>query len=759
MRIISTVLLSIATILSVTAAVFLTIDGNLARLTGWYSFKPGMPLFTAENTERLSEVSWMRIRDLHDTIECRKENDGTWWIITPFRDRLNPTVAAGILAFTEKARVVDTLPLNKQTRSRLREYGVQSNPHTITIKAPTNNNSKDLTTIARYTLGSASPWLADAGDGKSVIPTTYLRTDFYGKDKRIHVVSGNILNIFKDGLRALRDPRPLLFAPEALREISITHHTDGGEKSTPVTLRRASAETPWNIISPCITAADQDKVNNLAASFVGLSAAKVDDATDLQPTGPLDYTITFRLEGQPDPIELKIHRPFAAASDGQQICHATVNNRPVVFTLHAEPRVSRKGSYSRIVNSICNLPVLPIKAMAQIKSGAGSIYTSDLLLSLAELRSLRFSDIIDKDVERVVLRAHDSDESLRLMLIPGDIESEVSDIWMYSVGRTPFAEAEELIVRRFLNGLSSIPVRGVIDDLKEGENPRDFAARYGLNKPYYSLYIRPKSCLYRATLFGVDLPLVKDRDARLFYISRYRDPVSGKAKWVGMEKDGSTIYWLSTRLTRTFSLDPNTWRARNVVNFPISALRRITLGYQQSPLELSYDYIGETWTGKLAGEDVTPRVNPHRAQYYVRQLQKLKVAEWLDKEDEFALDSLRNPVFSVRLDLEITDYSDAEAVVMDSAELDHDSLDPAFGSSRREKAEDALTETNSTDAALRDAALRERETHATTITLEIAPSNNTSDKPFFYGRIVETGELFVLPFEDAQGLAGSILDM
>lgn len=753
MRIITTVFLALLAILSVTASVFLTIDGNLARLTGWYSFKPGMSLFSTENTTRLSDVCWMRIRDLHDTIECSKAEDGTWWINKPFLDRLNPTVAAAILTFTEKARVVDTLPLNKHTRSRLREYGVQSNPHTITLKV--KDSQENLTTIARYTLGNVSPWLADAGDGESVMPTSYLRTDFYGKDKRIHVVSGNILNIFKDGLSALRDPRPLLFTPDSIREIKITHT---GEKA-PLLIKRASAEAPWNITSPCITSADQDKVNNLIASFAQISAAKVEDAADCTINGNPSSTIEIKTITQDEPIKLTLYDSFASPTDGQQLCHATVSNRPVVFTLQAQPRVSRKGSYSRIVNSICNLPVLPTKAMAQLRSGNETIYTSDLPLSLDELRSLKFTDIIDKDVERVVLKARDSADSLRLLLIPGDKESEVSDIWMYSVGKAPFEAAEELIVRRFINGLGSIPVRGVEADLQPGEDRRSFMARYGLDKPYYSLYIRPKSCLYRATLFGIDLPLVKDRDARIFYIARYRDPVTGKGKWVGMERNGNSVFWLSTRLTRTFSLSPNKWRARNLVNFPISALRKLTLGFQQAPLQLDYDYIGETWSGKLGDEDVTPRINPHRAEYYIRQLQKLKASEWLDKDDEYALEALRTPAFSVRLDLEITDYSDADVVVMDVNDLDHESLDPTMGDSRTDKAREALEENTATDAALRALALQERKTHASSITIEVAPSDQTSDKPFFYGRIKETGELFMLPFAEAQGLAGNILDM
>jgi hypothetical protein len=52
-----------------------------------------------------------------------------------------------------------------------------------------------------------------------------------------------------------------------------------------------------------------------------------------------------------------------------------------------------------------------------------------------------------------------------------------------------------------------------------------------------------------------------------------------------------------------------------------------------------------------------------------------------------------------------------------------------------------------------------RKTHEETKTIEIAPANYDSDKPFFYGRLVETGQIFVLPYEKAQSLAGDFLEM
>lgn len=78
-----------------------------------------------------------------------------------------------------------------------------------------------MTTVARFTLGKKAPWLADKGDGKTVGQTTYLRTDFYGDDDRVHVVTGNITSLFANGLKQLRDPMPLRFDPNKLCRIHI----------------------------------------------------------------------------------------------------------------------------------------------------------------------------------------------------------------------------------------------------------------------------------------------------------------------------------------------------------------------------------------------------------------------------------------------------------------------------------------------------------------------------------------------------------
>ena len=69
-----------------------------------------------------------------------------------------------------------------------------------------------------------------------------------------------------------------------------------------------------------------------------------------------------------------------------------------------------------------------------------------------------------------------------------------------------------------------------------------------------------------------------------------------------------------------------------------------------------------------------------------------------------------------------------------------------------------LTESTSTDQAYREMATGEHRVEKCNVTIEIAPADPADPHSFFYGRICEDGRLFILSFEDAQGLDGQLLD-
>ncbi len=754
-KLFTTLLLFIVMLISVGAAVVLFIDGSLARLTGWYHFRPGMSLFPQENLSRLQEVSWMRIHDLHDTIECARKDDGSWWITAPFHDRMAPAAVRAIIDFTATSKLIDTLPLNNTTRAGIREFGVDTTPHTIILKVPTGDG--EMSTVARYTLGSPSPWLADAEDGKHLLPTTYLRTDFYGRDKRIHVVSGDILSLFKNGLGGLRDPHPLQFEESSLLRIELQQSAKLGQHlPEPLILERASGQSPWTIQSPCLTEAAQDSVDSLVSNLIKLRAIRIDDAGAISLPEEPEKILTFSLENGKS-IVFKLFPAFHSPTDGRRLCYATVDDRPVVFTLAVEPRLRRQGGgFAAVVNAMLSLPVLPRSQRVRIREAQQWVYLDELPLLLSQLRSRQFTRITAADIDKLVLFSRFDRFPLRLRRIPGDSEGQVKDVWMFSAEGLPFAEADAEIVDSFLNSLSTVPIEDVLEDIPPTADVTSVREKYGLNHPDYELLIQPRECAIRAVLFGVDLPLVRDRAPRSFGLKRQR--VDGKRYWVGMENDSLTICRLSPKLMKLFSTSSLYWRKRNLTNFPISALRTLTLAYQKAPLVLHYDYIGEAWTGTLGEEDVTPRVNPHRTNFYVRHLQNIRVRQWLRPDDEEALAALQKPAFTVKLDLEITDYSDLEQLVLDPPAEDSQ-IDAADSSTpRMQIVHDMLSEKTEVDATFRSLALGEKKVEKKTITIDVAPANTLSRKPLFYGRIREDSSLFILSYDDAQGLDGQLLD-
>ena len=751
MRIFCTVLLSVLAVLLAAASVLLALDGNLARATGWYRFEEGRPLFSKENTESLSEACWMRIQALNDRIECERRADGSWWIIVPFQDRMSPSAAQSIINFTARATLVDTLPLDRTTRRSLREFGVESSPHTITIKKWDKDDGNSMTTIARYTLGSRSPWYADARDGEHLLPTTYLRTDFYGRDKRIHVVSGDILHLFSNGLSALRDPKPLRIDVEKIREIRITNG-GGQDGSETILLQRARPEDEdWKIALPLPLEADNNRVRELLAGLSELSAVRVLDAESVHLPQCPDYIVQLGSFGENEkPVELRLYPPFPAEDNRRLLCYATVADRSVVFELEAKSSSDTEGSYAPFIKAVYAAPVLPDKAMGQILSGMQKKYVADLPLSVNSLRSNRFSSVRPQDVDRVSLRSRYEKESLLLLRIPGNAEAGVEDAWMFSCDGLPYAKADENVVSRFLKGLHEIPVMEFVADAPPGASSDMLMECYGLDVPDYVLSLLPKACSLRATLFGCDLPIVKDRSPKTYLLKRVRSEKTLHGRWIGMEMGENSIYQVRPRMTALFSFRPESWMHKQLLHFPFSSLRKITMNFQKEILELFYDYIGETWSGKLNGEDVSLRINSHRAEYYLRHLQKIRVKSWLEKDDFDALQALKNPAFSVKLNLQLTDYSDAEGIVV--AEGDEQA------SACTAPVEEMLAERGEGDSIYRQIATKDRKTYEKTITIEIAPMDALNTQTRFYGRILETGALFTLDYNDAQSLAGDILE-
>ncbi len=749
MRYLSTILLTLLTLLTLTAATFLVIDGNLARLTGWYRYKKGETLFQKSTRQSLADVDWMRIEDLHEQLSCERQPDGSWWITEPYLDRMAPEVAQAILAFTDKARLVDTLPLDRSTEGSLREFGVETSPYSVTLKRPFDNRR---TTIARYTLGASAPWFADTGEEKTVVPTTYLRTDYYGNDQRIHVVTGNILSIFSKGLHGLRDPSPFHLKADDIFDVTIKEKG----KDT-LSLSRLSPQAPWVLSSPIITPANNEGVNELLENLLKIEALRIENSIDIDLSQQKKSNSITLKDSKGASYELQLYTPFFSEKDDALVSYATVSNRKVILVLPAAPRVMRKGSYATIINQVLSLPLLPPSYLKELRSGNTPVYCSELSLELDDLRSLQLSPIPEKDIARVSVNTPFARAPLRLLLIPGDSESKVPAQWMYSLASS-YEEADAKRVKNFLQALNLVPLERILHDIKPTDDTHALLQQYGLDRPDYSITLLPLPCSYRSVLFGHDMPLIKDRPP-VSYVIKYQrgKTIDDPATWIVHERGSSCIGVLSPTVAKYLSLDRYQWKDKRALNFPISALKTMTIYYSSATLALNFDYIGDRWTGTLNGKDVSMRINARRSLNYLRNLNKLEVVRWVPPTHQAALNILKNPIFKIRLDLELNNISQQEAFIIDDNKADAQQIESDLRSQGGVDSENYL-DSKVDDEAITQSLFADEKKTKKSITLELAPLNPRNAKTPFYVRHVETGEIFVINHEDAWNLGNNLLE-
>ena len=754
----------------ITASVFLTIDGNLSRLTGWYRVSPGMPLFTNEHVAELENVCWIRLKEPDDTIECIKEADGTWWIVKPFRDKLNPEVIQRLLMYTASATIVDTLEMDEELESNMRDFGFDSDYCEVTLKVP---DGKNLTTAARFTLGKPAPWIDITEEGKENA-TTYLRTNFYGSDDRVHVVSGkddvsngNITSLFASGVKSLRDPAPLRFNPNSLTEILIT---PTGEPT--LKLHREDENSPWKLTQYITTDADTDSVTKLLVMLSGLNASIVQEAADVELPEQPTHTIELKSAGSQESKILKLYAPFTDHAERGTFtgttgshCYATVNGRNVVFTLPAD-RQKRHGSFADYVNGVYSLPLLPAQEMADLRH-LNEMYTSELPLTIGQLRSRKLPMFGERDVKE--LRISQNSTKLALVMTPGVKESNTQDSWTVHY-KSPYkktvdTEAETDIVRALLRAFRLVPAEEIVTylppvtekDEQQKAKRKQLIAQYGLNNPTMWIDIKPRECAYRAALFGINggLPLVKDRQEKTFLL-KYDDSDDGRESTrYAMEADGNTIYRLSPKLTKLLSLTPSFWKARNILSFHISELKSYTIeieGEKTISSTFRYNHQLESWSGSYRGCDITQSLEPHKALGCIDKMRKLKVRKWVSREDDeqswlHATAALENPDCRCIIDLELEEVPEEDIIMADSFEYGHDDMGDN-GEYRRVAAEEALIGNEDLDAKFRHQISGQKIKKPVQYTIEFAPVDRNKDNPIFYGRIKEIGEIFELSYQD-----------
>ena len=287
-----------------------------------------------------------------------------WRAVSPWQDRMDPRAAIGIIGFTLGMRVEDSAPLDE---INLTEAGLAEG--VIKIDLLDRNNEP----LARYRLGSLTPWKVQEGEEKTQISTVFVNPRDRGRKEHVYTCTGDILPLFTDGLRFLRDHRPFHFHPAALGKIRI-RGADGE-----LTLGRAASNGAWRVIKPLDLGTDPAAIKTLIEGLYNLQALRVSDraAVTLPTNGAAagSRQIGLTMLGSETEILLEIFQPETPESATSL---ATVSDRPgTVFELPLKPEsgMLSLAELPLAVNdlrdpTLTNLNIAAIKAIS-IKPATG----------------------------------------------------------------------------------------------------------------------------------------------------------------------------------------------------------------------------------------------------------------------------------------------------------------------------------------------------------------------------------------------------
>lgn len=612
MRILRFILLVLVTLAAIGAAVLLTIDGNLSRIIGRTAFSSGERLFPYTK-EEMNEISWMRINCGGDMAEFRRRPNGVWWGEKPWDDRMDPRAAAAILQYTYSTSIVDALPLHKIDSASLKEFGVKTTPITITLKEM-SADGKRSSTVARYTLGSTAPWLVDDPENQTTDDTTYMQTDFYGRDSRILVGTGNILPLFKSGIRQLRDHRPLLIHPAMPASIEINN------KGQRIALERPSPDprTPWKITYPLPLDTDPQMMNVLLGTLQKLTAVRVydpeetsvPDMTDDQVSSVSIRNFTGRLAGdgkslavEEKPVTLRIYPP-SDNSNLAELVKATVSDRKAVFEL-AQTTGSNKE-----VPGVRNIP-----------------------LDLNLLRSKQLTDIGDYKITGLSIRRSLQDYPTIVRFVQGDEKTGQQPTWMYTAEGSRYQEVNPDHLVSLLKTVKTGNVAGFASD-----KATDLSV-YGLDNPLLTL-----------TMSLLPKPNEKPRPPVIVFFSKGTD-----GSWYARQSGKPTVVMLDNEYMKNFTANALAWKKKILLSFNRYNLKEMHLERIGSggPLVLKFDRLDDSWTASKDGRDETLNINPNRANRYLDELEKMEVASWLPYTNPEAREALKKPVFRLKLVIQV----------------------------------------------------------------------------------------------------------
>jgi hypothetical protein len=418
-------------------------DGNLHRVLGMPPTLLGERIFPKFNP---NEAAMIYLKSGNVKATFVKTALG-WKSTKPWEDRMDARAASAIIGFTSGTIAEDLVPRDKIDPELV---GFGSKSYEVHIQNAKGEN------LAHYRLGRRTPWeyLAQT-EGAKPAPTIYLLPLEQGRKSHAYAATGDILPLFKDNFKYLRDHRPFYFNPLNLQKMRIM--TSEGE----LTLGKETLDSPWRILKPLDLATDPVAVKNLLERLFEFQAIKLSDK--------IEMTI-------PNEATSSNHMQIAISDFGSQA--ETVLD---IFPLEDPLARTAQAMVSDRPDTIFDLP---------LKSEPDLISISDLPLTVNELRETTLTNLNIASIRGIAIESVASPTIL--------VSRDPPAPWIVTVNNKEQIANEKRLYELLKAVTETRALSFVTDSAPEDLSP------WGLDRPILKLTFLAKNNQALAIHFGLD---------------------------------------------------------------------------------------------------------------------------------------------------------------------------------------------------------------------------------------------------------------
>lgn len=443
--------------------------------------------------------------------------------------------------------------------------------------------------IANFSIGSRSAWKKRI-DGKQpiLVPTVYLRHNGSGQRNTLYLctdLSGDIRKYFDNELEAFRDHRPFAKNFTDIKQVRLKR------SNTEITLSHDQPRSPWLITKPLELDTDRKATMAFLKSLSQLTAVKLHSTADLSlPEVEENELIEISISdfSTNDEVTLTV---YPAAEDATTT-YATVSDRDVIFELPliATPSVS---------NHITQLPE-----------------------SVNALRSRNMIRLNKKDraqLKSLIIRSPQS-QPIIISRSPGQ------PYQLLKADNTKMA-IDEGILGKLLATLATVPVKDFASDAATDFSP------YGLDQP----------------LLIIDLLSYQAKPKQL-RIGKVQAAEGEPSKYFANLRGTPIIWEISSTILTAVPKQSWEWKPKLIWSLPIIDI--IAFSSQRRGdelLEITYDYMADSFTAKRGETELTTSLNPQRAKFFLNENHQLIANKRLGPYHKAASEALQDPIYTTAI--------------------------------------------------------------------------------------------------------------